>query len=446
MKKITPCLLLFAALFIVNNAQAQVLKTLGDKAKQKINQRANQKADKAMDEALDEAEEGTKIKKDGDGDTKAKKGNGTKIKTDADGDAKVESTDGSKEKSEAVKYTSKYDFVPGEKVVGFEDFSAIDVGDFPTRWNTNATAEVVTINLKEGKWLKINKEGVWMPEFINAIPDNATLEFDLGVNKDFDGSVFVLNIANLKSRDKDYTDFYHYVNWKHGHALHMQFKPFNGRSSAHAKIQTATDGNYIVDNGVDFKGWDNEKNSFAHISLWRQKERLRGYINGEKVFDIPKAFATGGKYNTITFAMQGSNNEADYYLLSNLRMAIGAADTRNKLITEGKFVTRGILFDVNSDKIKAESAGALKDIAAVLKENAALKVKIIGHTDGDGDDKSNLSLSEKRAAAVKAYLVKNHAVAEANLTTEGKGESQPVDKNTTVEGKANNRRVEFIKQ
>ncbi len=439
--------MLCAGLFFVpSTLQSQVLKNMRDKAKQKVNQRVNNKVDKAMDKTLDEAEAETKIKKDGDGDTKKKIEDSIKIKKDAGGDVKVKHQDGTKEKLNALTFSSKYDFVPGEKVVGYEDFSGTEIGDFPERWNTNATAEVVTINLKEGKWLKINKEGVWMPEFITTIPDNATLEFDLGINNGFDGSNFVLNIANLKSRDKDFTDFYHYVSWKHGHALHMQFKPFNGRSSANAKIQTATDGNYIVNNDVDFKGWDNEKNSFAHFALWRQKDRLRVYINGEKVFDIPKAFATGGKYNAITFAMQGSYNEADYYLLSNIRMAIGAADTRNKLITEGKFVTRGILFDVNSDRIKPESAGALKDIATVLKENSEIKVKIVGHTDGDGDEKTNLSLSEKRAAAVKNYLVKTHDISESNLITEGKGETQPVDKNTTVEGKANNRRVEFIKQ
>jgi len=133
-------------------------------------------------------------------------------------------------------------------------------------------------------------------------------------------------------------------------------------------------------------------------------------------------------------------------LLGNIRLAVGAADTRNKLITEGKFVTRGILFDVNSDRIKPESSGALKDIANVLKENAGVKVKIVGHTDSDGDDKSNLTLSEKRAAAVKNHLVKEYGIDEAGLTTEGKGESQLSDKNPTPEGKANNRRVEFIKQ
>lgn len=442
-KHLLPLSFILLFVFFSPVMQAQVLKGLGEKAKQKIIQRADNKVDKAMDKGLNDAE--AKIKKDGDGDTKIKEADGTKIKTDADGDTKIKTPDGAKDKTASLTFNSKYDFVPGEKVVAFEDFASTEIGDFPARWNTNATAEVVTLNQKEGKWLKINKEGVWMPEFITELPENTTIEFDLGVNDNFDGSPFVLNMANLNNRDRDFTDFNHYVNWRYGHAIHLEFKPSNGRSSAHARILTATDGNYMINNDVEFKGWDNDKTNFAHFALWRQKERLRLYINGEKVFDLPKAFLSSAKYNAVTFAMQGSNNKDDYYLLGNIRMAIGAADTRNKLITEGKFVSHGILFDVNSDKIKPESSGALKDIATVLNENKDIKVKIVGHTDSDGDDKANVSLSEKRALAVKAYLVKNFGIAEASLSTEGKGEAQPVDKNTTVEGKANNRRVEFIK-
>jgi outer membrane protein OmpA-like peptidoglycan-associated protein len=138
--------------------------------------------------------------------------------------------------------------------------------------------------------------------------------------------------------------------------------------------------------------------------------------------------------------------DQDRYLIGNLKFAGGAPDTRNKLITEGKFVTRGILFDVNSDKIKPESYGVLKDIANVLTENSSVKVKIVGHTDSDGKDADNLSLSKRRAESVKSSLVKDFGIDAARLDTDGKGASQPVDANNTAEGKANNRRVEFIKE
>jgi outer membrane protein OmpA-like peptidoglycan-associated protein len=139
------------------------------------------------------------------------------------------------------------------------------------------------------------------------------------------------------------------------------------------------------------------------------------------------------------------NNDNDRYVFGNIKLAVGSPDTRNKLITEGKFVTSGILFDVNSDKIRPESYGVMKDIANVLTENSSVRVKIIGHTDSDGSDADNMTLSKKRAESVKASLVKDFGIDGSRFETDGKGESQPVDKNTTAEGKANNRRVEFIK-
>ena len=124
---------------------------------------------------------------------------------------------------------------------------------------------------------------------------------------------------------------------------------------------------------------------------------------------------------------------------------MGAPDTGNKLLTEGKWVTHGILFDVNSDRVKPESYGALKEISNVLAESKDVKVQIVGHTDSDGDEAQNLDLSKRRAAAVRNVLVNQFGIDGARLTTDGKGESQPIDKNDTAAGKANNRRVEFVK-
>jgi OmpA-OmpF porin, OOP family len=131
--------------------------------------------------------------------------------------------------------------------------------------------------------------------------------------------------------------------------------------------------------------------------------------------------------------------------LSNLRLAVGDADTRNKLLTQGKFVTHGILFESGSDKIDSQSYGVLKEIAAVLTENPAIKVKIIGHTDSDGEAAANLALSKKRAESVKNMLTSDFAINADRMITDGKGETSPIKPNTSPLGKANNRRVEFVK-
>jgi OOP family OmpA-OmpF porin len=427
MKKILLLLVVCAFTFAANS---QVLKRLADRAKNKTEQKAGEKVDKAIDDAVD--------------------GQPKKVKTEEDGDVKIKNEDGSKIKTEgaaapSMKFNTKYDFVQGEKIIGYEDFSNTDIGDFPTRWNTNATAEVVTLDGREGKWLKFNKTAVFYPEFIKDLPENFTLEFDVAVNKDFRGSDFAVNIANLVDAN-DFQNYYHNVSWKGRDAIHLLLKPgFDTRSKASSRIMAASDGNYRINNTIDFASWDNQKNNFAHVSLWRQKTRLRVYINGEKVWDLPRGFDPSGKYNGITFAADYSYGPEDYILLGNIRLAVGAPDTRNKLVTEGKFVTNGIRFAVNSDRIEPDSYGVLKEVAGVLKENADLKIKIIGHTDTDGDDKANLELSKKRAAAVKNTLASEFGIDAARIQTDGMGESKPIGDNKTTEGKAQNRRVEFVR-
>jgi OmpA-OmpF porin, OOP family len=163
----------------------------------------------------------------------------------------------------------------------------------------------------------------------------------------------------------------------------------------------------------------------------------------QQVAELEKEIADA-KINGLVYWLQGPGQDASYYM-SNLRLAVGVPDTRKKILEQNKWVTHGILFDVNSDKIKPESYGTLKEMATVLKENPDLKVKIVGHTDADGSDAANLDLSKKRAAAVKESLAKEFGIDESRMETDGKGESEPIDTDTTSAGKANNRRVEFIK-
>jgi outer membrane protein OmpA-like peptidoglycan-associated protein len=171
------------------------------------------------------------------------------------------------------------------------------------------------------------------------------------------------------------------------------------------------------------------------------------WVNEDKVFDAPKAIPTGVIMNQLLFNVSHTNYLEDQYavFIGNIKVATGKPDTRHKLLDEGKFSTTGILFDFQSAVIKPESYGVVKEIAGVVKENGSLKVKVIGHTSSDGDDKANMELSKKRAAAVKDLLTTEFGVDAARLETEGKGETQPIADNKTKEGKAANRRVEFIK-
>lgn len=406
MKKL---LLLAATGLILFNAQAQILKKIADKTKQKVEQTSTNTT----------------------GQTTAT------IDTQTDDPASTTTP----AQPQGLQAYSKYDFVQGEKIVAVEDFQRVNVGDFPSNWNTNGSAEVVTLNNREGKWLRINGQGTYLPEFITNIPDNSTLEFDYIVSDNYDWSSpsLIVSLTHLENRSDIENSGY---NSKLTFELHPMIGANYSGGINFRTEHSATE----LSNQVNVKGWDNKVNTAAHLSFWRQGQRLRLYINGSKVLDLPRVFDANGKYTDLVFHTNDfSQDRNDFILLGNFRLAEGAPDTRNKLVSEGRFVTTGIGFDVNSDKIKPASYGVLKEIATTLTENPGLKVKVVGHTDSDGDDAKNLELSRRRAASVKNALVAEFKVDASRLETDGLGETKPVGDNKTPEGKAQNRRVEFIK-
>jgi len=341
-------------------------------------------------------------------------------------------------------FSSKYDFVPGEKIVVLEDFNGVEPGDFPLGWHTNASAEVVKLNNEDGKWLKMATQGSFYPEMIKSLPQDMTLEFYLKAASKSNPVPFVLNFGPLKNREE--FKLYDAQNpaLRGQPVFQIKLWPGNVNKSASSEVLAGRKGNYAIQNKNTFKTWDNSNNTTAHVAIWRQANRVRVYVNGEKVWDLQNAFDTASKYNII-FAMPRSRNGDDYYLLGNIRLAVGVQDTRTKLLKEGRFVTHGILFNSGSDEIKPESYGILKEIADVLEQSPSNRIKIIGHTDNEGDEKTNLLLSQQRATAVKAALVNNLGIKPERLETDGKGETKPIADNKTKEGKAQNRRVEFIR-
>jgi OOP family OmpA-OmpF porin len=146
---------------------------------------------------------------------------------------------------------------------------------------------------------------------------------------------------------------------------------------------------------------------------------------------------------SIEFGGIASNE--DPLIFKNVRLATGGGmNLIDKLTREGRIVTHGILFKVNQATVEPPSMGTISQIVKMLEANPALKLEIGGHTDSDGDAAKNLALSQARADAVKKVLV-DAGIDAARLTAKGYGATKPVDVNTTPEGKANNRRVEFAK-
>ena len=335
----------------------------------------------------------------------------------------------------ALETYSKYDFTPGEKVIFYEDFSQDAIGDFPALWNTNASAEVVTTNLFPGNWMKFDiRESIWTDGLLN-LPENYTIEFDIVPTKDSEGNMSgyafrLMQCINAKSWDGGS------IPGKAGFCMSVEYF---GRPSYRTYINGNEGDGLGLTGYKDDDAMKQKEGQKYHIALWYQKGRVRLYQNQNKLFDLPKAFTVPSvKMDRIRF-------ESGAAMVTNIRIAVGAPDMRNKLLTEGKLVTYGIYFDVNKDVVKPESYGTLKSIAGILTENPDVKVKIVGHTDSDGADAANLDLSKRRGASVKNELVKSFGIDASRLESDGLGETQPIAPNDSPANKALNRRVELLK-
>jgi OOP family OmpA-OmpF porin len=418
---------ILALCFLASVTHAQVLKRLGDRAKQKIEQKAGDKVDKTIDNATDGKQKQETETAEGE----------VKVKTE-DGETKVKT----ESKGPGLKAYSKFDFVPGEKILYAEDFSQDAIGEFPLKWNTNGSGEVVTIEGLPGKWLQLNEATRYESPYKTKLPDNFTIEYDLLVEFKDDQNVPDVHTIIYREIDKN----------RHAGAF-FKVMPNGGNSQVpdavgyHSQnVQGYTDltGKYYYVNHF------NEVNHTlkpVHVAIWVQKQRFRAWVNHEKVYDLPQGIPADALPDRIAFELTGYGGPRENYnfYMTNLKVAAAMPDTRSKLITEGKWSTSGILFNTNSDKIRPESYGVLKEIATTLKENPGVKVKIIGHTDSDGDDAANLDLSKRRAASVRIVLTTELGIDGTRFETDGMGESKPVADNKTSEGKAQNRRVEFIK-
>jgi outer membrane protein OmpA-like peptidoglycan-associated protein len=341
-------------------------------------------------------------------------------------------TQTSAQEQQSMQSFSKYDFIPGEKVILFDDFSQDAVGDFPALWSANAAGEINTMNIAPGNWFNLNStDGNYFLLKNVDFPKNFIIEFDI-VPKKTGGRIAAGLILYSEDKYKEMDNSPHPGN--SGIIISVEKAAWNTlgyKSGESTQITGSSAVNPI------------EPDKVNHVIMWVQNRRLRIYHKSAKVLDMPTNIFDGTKLNRFCFRLSRGASCGSY--ISNFRITDASPDMRSKLLTDGKLVTYGIYFDVNKDVVKPESYGTLKGIADVLKENADVKVKIVGHTDSDGADAANLDLSKRRGASVKDALVKDFAIDASRLESDGMGETQPVAPNDTPVNKALNRRVELIK-
>ena len=324
------------------------------------------------------------------------------------------------------KVWDNYDFVPGNKVIFFTDFSEDKVGNFARR-----------LKYVSGPMDVVERDGVRMlraagnAEFLiplgGTLPQRFTLEFDFiarnsnccaGEELRFDGG------QGSGHSEPDVAVFWH-----------------------HQSMSLSGGGQNFGNSTVKIPDAMQEqlRGKLSHIRLLMDGAYFKLYTNERRLYNIPELAFT--RDSVIHVYMGGREDDQNAVYLAQIRVAESETDVLyDALAADGRWATQGILFETGKSDLKPESRPVLKEIASTLKEHDDLKVLIEGHTDNVGNAASNLTLSEARAAAVKDALVTDFGIEEDRITTQGFGDSKPAQPNTTPEGRAQNRRVEIVKQ
>jgi OOP family OmpA-OmpF porin len=308
---------------------------------------------------------------------------------------------------------ANYDFVPGDKIIFQSQLADEETGQIPSQFIiSEGQMDVQLVNNENVIHIPSGAGCTFSPRMNSKdyLPDQFTIEFDIK-NERFGLAHLNFNFGNEDNIIKE-------INFGDGGGV------------------TWTTGD------VEFPASLNVSGDFPmtwhHIAIAINKTAGKIYVDEYRVANVNNIT---GKAQLVNFVVNGYENS----FIKNIRIAAGGIDIYKKITTESKIITHGILFDVDKASIKPESMGTINSIYSLLKKDPSLKFEIDGHTDNSGDAVHNLTLSQQRADAVKTQLM-NMGIDASRLTTKGFGDTKPISDNSSPEGKANNRRVEFLKR
>ncbi len=318
-----------------------------------------------------------------------------------------------------LKLWVNYDFVPGSRVLYYNDYADDVVGNFPKRL-TFKLGNMEVAELGGKRYLRATAHSIFVIPLAEALPAKFTVEIDVINRTSLDGAAFQLLGALAWSKDGKTST----IGWGSGG---VSLTGGGGGETPFGYNQTMA---------ARYRGKP------AQLRILGDGEYIKVYLDEKRFVNVPNA--NFGRTTGLIIDLDARGEEVPLYI-GAIRIAESGKSIYDEIAAKGRVVTQGILFASGSDRIKPESAPTMKEIGSMLVSHPELKLTVEGHTDNVGAAADNLKLSEARAAAVVAALVKDHGVEAARLTAKGLGSSKPAVPNTTAEGRQNNRRVELVK-
>ena len=345
---------------------------------------------------------------------------------------------------------AKSDFKRGGNVFFNDELKGEQLGEFPSKWDLLSGSEVEVVNIKGVNAIKMEGGKIKpLMEEKNYLPEEFTIEFDVLSQPAQEGSGWDATLDIVLADENGNNDF-------------------DIRTSVETHTLNNPKGDYY---GIDW-GWGAhnpngdtidgapgrssiakvlKKNDWNHIAISFNKRAFKMYLNYQRIVNIPNM------KQPRSWWMEGSSDSNKGVYVTNVVMAKGAVELYERNATDyssavekaiaetGKFVTNNILFETGKATLKPESMEEITKVAEYMKKNPTARFEVQGHTDNQGSDNINDPLSQSRAEAVVKAL-EGEGVDPFNLRAVGKGSHEPVADNGSEEGRAKNRRVEFIKK
>jgi OmpA-OmpF porin, OOP family len=311
--------------------------------------------------------------------------------------------------------TLKSTFIPGEKTIFYDDFTDMGPDDAPPHFKIRGAAPELRAsgNVRQ---LTVTQRGSIFPN-VTSLPKNFTFEADLMA----EAPNRAIMILILLSKEKQI------------------FQLSTTAALGYTDLVASMRAPYSE---LGRKRFPTNWTEPVKLALWVQNGRLRVFVNGEKQLDFNQVEMP--PIDKVEFAHDFYGGKSIGY--RTVRFAESTPDFSQMISSAGRYVTHGILFDTDSDRLKPESAPVIQGIARGIETNPNLKILIEGHTDSVGNAAHNMDLSKRRAEAVKSVLVNQFNIDAGRLSTAGLGATKPIDSNDTPQGRSQNRRVELVKQ
>ena len=462
------CSLLLSSLVAQAQFNRRLERAVERSAERAVIRQAERRTERAVNKAIDDAIDGPKTNQgNNNSNTRAGANNqatpaggnanqnapaqtGASQTTVAGGNSNQTATPATPEavKSAELAY-SKSDFVPGDEIF-FDDNTANEkMGEFPSQWDLNTgNAEIAMINGE--KCISLIGQTIVIPLMNpsdNYLPDEFTIEFDVfgDVSK---GNKVACEMGFKDGKNIFIGKFYHMDDRAQNPYRWLETvnvdkpRPRTDRTFVGRFVFRPTD---AILSAIWFKPDESKgeqietiplnPHEWQHVSISFNKRALKYYVNGVRILNVPNMI----KPTSFWFWAEDGNA---YF--KDLRIAKGAVPLYDRMTSSGKIITYGITFDVGKSTVKPESMTEIMRFVALMKENPDLRFSVEGHTDNTGSAASNQTLSEARSQAVVDKLAEN-GIARDRLTAAGKGQNSPLADNSTDEGRAKNRRMEFVK-